>query len=45
MNPSYGNEFDEYKMIGAEKLSERAKLVKDNKKFAEKINLILARRS
>ena len=41
MNPSYGNEFDEYKMIGAEKLSERAKLVKDNKKFAEKINLIL----
>ena len=41
MNPSYGNEFDEYKMIGAEKLSERAKLVKENKKFAEKINLIL----
>jgi exodeoxyribonuclease-1 len=41
MNPSYGNEFDDYKMLGAEKLSARAKLIKDNKKFAEKISLIL----
>jgi exodeoxyribonuclease-1 len=41
MNPSYGNEFDEYKMLGAEKLAVRAKLIKDNKKFAEKISLIL----
>jgi exodeoxyribonuclease-1 len=41
MNPSYGNEFDEYKMIGAEKLAARAKLVKDSIKFAEKISLIL----
>jgi len=41
MNPSYGNEFDEYKMLGAEKLTARAKLIKDNKKFAEKISLIL----
>jgi exodeoxyribonuclease-1 len=41
MNPSYGNEFDEYKMLGTEKLIARAKLIKDNKKFAEKISLIL----
>ena len=41
MNPSYGNEFDEYKMIGAEKLAARAKLIKDHKQFAEKISLIL----
>jgi exodeoxyribonuclease-1 len=41
MNPSYGNEFDEYKMLGAEKLEARAKLIKDNKKFSEKISLIL----
>ena len=41
MNPSYGNEFDEYKILGAEKLAARAKLIKDNIKFAEKISLIL----
>jgi exodeoxyribonuclease-1 len=41
MNPSFGNEFDEYKMIGSQKLAERAKLVKDNQAFAEKISLIL----
>jgi exodeoxyribonuclease I len=41
MNPSYGNEFDEYKMIGAEKLASRAKMIKDNAKFAEKISQIL----
>ena len=41
MNPSYGNEFEEYKMIGAEKLAARAKLIKDHKQFAEKISLIL----
>ena len=41
MNPSYGNEFDEYKMIGAEKLALRAKMIKDNTKFAEKISQIL----
>ena len=41
MNPSYGNEFDEYKMLGTAKLLARAKLIKDNKKFAEKISLIL----
>ena len=41
MNPSYGNEFDEYKMIGAEKLASRAKMIKDNTKFAKKISQIL----
>ena len=41
MNPSYGNEFEEYKTIGAEKLAVRAKLIKDHKQFAEKISLIL----
>jgi exodeoxyribonuclease I len=41
MNPSYGNEFDEYKMIGAEKLASRAKMIKNNTKFAEKISQIL----
>ena len=40
MNPSYGNEIDQYKMIGAEKLSTRAKLIKNNKQFAEKISHI-----
>ena len=40
MNPSYGNEIDQYKMIGAEKLSTRAKLIKNNKQFIEKISHI-----
>ena len=37
MNPSYGEKFDEYKMIGTAKLQARAKLIKENKEFAEKI--------
>ena len=41
MNPTYGNEFDEYKMLGGEKLAARAKMIKDNTKFAEKISQIL----
>ena len=41
MNPSYGNEFDEYKMLGAEKLAIRAKMIKENIKFGEKISHIL----
>ena len=41
MNPSYGNKFDEYKMLGAEKLAARAKMIKENMKFAEKISHIL----
>ena len=37
MNSSYGDKFDEYKMIGAAKLNARAKLIKENKEFTEKI--------
>ncbi|MDA9624107.1 exodeoxyribonuclease I [Pelagibacteraceae bacterium] len=40
MNPSYGNEFEEYKIIGSDELAKRAKLIKNNKQFAEKITLI-----
>ena len=41
MNPSYGNIFDEYKTLGSDKLNQRASLIKNNKKFAEKVSLIL----
>ena len=41
MNPSYANHFDEYKMIGVNKLSERANVVRKNKKFAEKVEVIM----
>ena len=41
MNPSYGMNFDSYKQIGIKKLSERAKLVRENKEFAKKVALIL----
>ena len=37
MNPSYGEKFEEYKMIGLSKLQERANIVKNNKEFSEKI--------
>ena len=37
MHPSYAKQFEEYKEIGAEKLATRAKLVRENKDFAEKI--------
>jgi exodeoxyribonuclease-1 len=40
MNPSYGDKFDEYKMIGTAKLLARAKLIRENKEFAEKITSI-----
>ena len=40
MNPSYGNKFDEYKIIGLAKLETRAKLVRENKEFGEKIQSI-----
>ena len=40
MNPSYGDKFDEYKIIGTAKLELRAKKVRDNKQFAEKIESI-----
>ncbi len=41
MNSIYGMNFDSYKQIGAKKLKERAKLVRQNKEFAKKISLIL----
>tara|TARA_B100001093_G_C26290549_1_gene785068 strand:- start:9 stop:650 length:642 start_codon:yes stop_codon:yes gene_type:complete len=37
MNPSYGDKFEEYKMIGTSKLKARAELIKGSKEFAEKI--------
>jgi exodeoxyribonuclease-1 len=37
MNPSYGDKFDEYKIIGTAKLKIRAELIRANKEFAEKI--------
>ena len=40
MNPKYGNKFEEYKIIGSEKLKERAKVVRENKEFANKISTI-----
>jgi exodeoxyribonuclease-1 len=40
MNPSYGEKFDEYKMIGVSKLESRAKMIKNNKEFGEKISII-----
>ena len=40
MNPSYSNRFEEYKLIGVKKLEERAKLIKNNKEFADKVSSI-----
>tara|TARA_B100001248_G_scaffold40777_1_gene26185 strand:- start:231 stop:788 length:558 start_codon:yes stop_codon:yes gene_type:complete len=40
MNPSYGEKFEEYKIIGTRKLKARAELVRKNKEFAEKIQSI-----
>ena len=41
MNPSYVDHFEEYKMIGINKLKERADVVRKNKKFAEMVEVIL----
>ena len=41
MNSSYGMNFDNYKQLGIKKLKERAKLVRKNKEFAEKVVTIL----
>ena len=41
MNPSYIDQFEEYKMIGIKKLRERAEIIKRDKKFAEKVEVIL----
>ena len=40
MNPSYGDKFDEYKVIGTAKLKARAELIRKNNEFAEKIESI-----
>ena len=45
MNPDYGNKFDEYKMLSKEKIVSRAKLIRNNKKFSQKINAILQEES
>ena len=39
MNPSYGEKFDEYKIIGLTKLEARAKLIRENKEFGEKMGI------
>ena len=41
MNPSYVDYFEAYKMIGIKKLRERAEILKKNKEFSEKVQLIL----
>ena len=41
MNPSYAMQLDEYKVLGPQKLKERANKIKENKEFAEKVAIIL----
>ncbi|RZO48306.1 MAG: exodeoxyribonuclease I [Candidatus Pelagibacterales bacterium] len=41
MNSSYGMNFDRYKELSLSKMKERAKLIKDNKEFANKVSSIL----
>ena len=41
MNPSYGMNFNSYKQLGIKKLKERAKLIRENKNFSEKVSRIL----
>ena len=41
MNSSYGMNFDNYKQLGIKKLQERAKLIRENKNFSEKVSRIL----
>jgi len=41
MNSKYGVNFDGYKEIGLNNLEERAKLIKQNKDFAEKVRAVL----
>ena len=41
MNPSYGIHFDNYKQLGINKLKQRAKLIRENKEFAQKVASIL----
>ena len=41
MNASYADNFEGYKELGQLKIKERAELIKKNKKFSEKISIIL----
>ena len=41
MNASYGTNFDNYKQLGIKKLKERAKLIRENKDFADRVFSIL----
>ena len=41
MNSSYGMNFESYKQLGLPKLEERARLIKSNKDFAEKVAIVL----
>ena len=41
MNSKYGINFDGYKEIGLNTLNERAKLIKQNKDFSQKVSLVL----
>jgi exodeoxyribonuclease-1 len=41
MNSSYAMNFDVYKKIGLKKLQERAKLIKNNKDFSNKVSAVL----
>ncbi len=41
MNPSYADSFEEYRILGAKRLSQRASKIKNNKEFKDKVLLIL----
>ncbi|MDC0205302.1 exonuclease domain-containing protein [Pelagibacteraceae bacterium] len=41
MNASYAMNFDNYKNLGLPKLKQRAKLIRENKEFSEKVSAIL----
>ena len=41
MNSSYGINFDSYKQLGLTKLKERAKLIRENKDFINKVSSVL----
>jgi len=41
MHPKYGMNFDNYKQLGLEKMQYRAKQIRDNKSFCEKVREIL----
>ena len=40
MNPTYGERFEEYRIIGSKQLEIRAKMIKNNKEFAAKLGSI-----